>query len=100
MDLDLRVPIGLFFISVGLIMAIFGLTSDPTIYQKSLGINVNLDWGIVELIFGSLMLAFGRAHMKRGRPSGPPAPETLLPQSLPGITLAPKPKAEPPVPHG
>jgi hypothetical protein len=100
MDLDLRVPIGLFFISVGLIMAIFGLTSDPAIYQKSLGINVNLDWGIVELIFGSLMLAFGRPHKKIEPPIATPAAAVKVPTLRPEVTVAPNPKQKPPVAHG
>ncbi|MGD0473259.1 MAG: hypothetical protein ABSB70_08570 [Candidatus Velthaea sp.] len=100
MDLDLRVPIGLFFIFVGLIMAIFGLTSDPAIYQKSLGINVNLDWGIVELVFGALMFVFGRRHKKTAAPVPVPVPAAVLPNLRPVVILAPEPKTEPPVAHG
>ena len=40
MDLDLRVPIGLFFLAVGLIMTVFGLTSNPAI----LGARSNPRW--------------------------------------------------------
>ncbi len=56
MRLDIRLPIGLMFFIFGLIIAIFGLTSDKDIYAKSLGINVNLWWGLVMLVFGSFML--------------------------------------------
>ena len=97
MDLDLRVPIGLFFVSVGLIMAIFGLASDPAIYQKSLGINVNLDWGIVEIVFGSLMLGFGWSRKKIVRPIAGAAP---LPTLRSDVLLPPEPKRKPPVTHG
>ena len=100
MDLDLRVPIGLFFVFVGLIMTIFGLTSDPAIYQKSLGINVNLDWGLVELIFGSLMFVFGRRHKKTEQPVAAPDLAAVLPNLRSAATLAPEPKREPPVAHG
>ena len=66
MDLDIRLPIGLMFSIFGLLLAGFGLCSDPAIYaEHSLGINVNLDWGIVLLVFGVTMLAFalrGRLH--------------------------------------
>jgi hypothetical protein len=100
MDLDLRVPIGLFFIFVGLIMAIFGVTSDPVIYQKSLGINVNLDWGVVELIFGSLMLVFGLRHKQVEQPIAAPARVAPIPTLRTEVTIAPDPNKKPPVAHG
>ncbi|HZL17142.1 MAG TPA: hypothetical protein VFG23_05300 [Polyangia bacterium] len=57
MDLDIRLPIGLMFSVFGLLLAAFGLISDPVIYaEHSLGINVNLDWGLVLLAFGATML--------------------------------------------
>jgi hypothetical protein len=56
MSLDLRVPIGLLFTLLGLVLAGFGLASDPAIYQASLGINVNLWWGLVLIVFGAAML--------------------------------------------
>jgi multisubunit Na+/H+ antiporter MnhG subunit len=56
MKLDLRLPIGLMFTIIGVLMAAFGLVSDPAIYQRSLGINVNLWWGLVLLAFGLVML--------------------------------------------
>jgi hypothetical protein len=57
MSLDLRVPIGLLFVLLGALLAVYGLVSDPAIYQVSLGINVNLWWGVVLLLFGGVMLA-------------------------------------------
>ncbi len=56
MKLDLRLPIGLMFTIIGALMAAFGLVSNPAIYQRSLGINVNLWWGLVLLAFGLMML--------------------------------------------
>jgi hypothetical protein len=56
MSLDLRIPIGLLFGLLGLVLAGFGLVSDPAIYQVSLGINVNLWWGLVLIVFGAAML--------------------------------------------
>jgi hypothetical protein len=58
MRLDLRLPIGLMFSLFGAILLVYGLVSDPTIYQRSLGINVNLWWGVVLLAFGLVMLWF------------------------------------------
>jgi hypothetical protein len=60
MGIDVRIPIGLLFTLVGLILAIFGAVSDRAIYQRSLGINVNLGWGLVLLVFGIVMLLLGR----------------------------------------
>ncbi|HEV2751853.1 MAG TPA: hypothetical protein VGV12_15130 [Gemmatimonadales bacterium] len=56
MKLDLRLPIGLLFTIYGGIFVVFGLTSDKAIYARSLGINVNLWWGLVLLVFGAGML--------------------------------------------
>lgn len=60
MGLDIRLPIGLMFAILGLLLAVYGLLGDKTIYQHSLGININLWWGLVMLFFGIVMLAFGR----------------------------------------
>jgi uncharacterized membrane protein len=58
MSLDIRMPIGYFFSLVGTILIVFGLFSDPKIYERhSLGYNVNLWWGMVLLAFGAYMLA-------------------------------------------
>ena len=58
MKLDLRLPIGLMFSLFGVILVLYGLVSDKTIYERSLGINVNLWWGLVLLAFGLVMLGF------------------------------------------
>ena len=56
MGIDVRIPIGGMFTLIGAIIAIFGLVSDPKIYERSLGININLWWGLVMLDFGLFML--------------------------------------------
>ena len=57
MQLDIRLPIGLLFTLFGLILVIFGLVSDPAIYRThSLGMNINLVWGLVQIAFGAIML--------------------------------------------
>jgi hypothetical protein len=65
MGLDIRYPIGLMFGTIGLVMVVYGLLtgSDP-MYQRSLGINVNLWWGALLLLFGGLMLFFARRGAK------------------------------------
>jgi hypothetical protein len=57
--LDLRLPIGLLFSLFGVILVVYGLVSDSGLYARSLGINVNLWWGLVLLAFGLVMLFFG-----------------------------------------
>ena len=65
MGLDIRIPIGLMFAIFGLLLAMFGVAGDKSIYEHSLGININLGWGVVLLIFGGAMLVFGRRGMTR-----------------------------------
>jgi hypothetical protein len=65
MNLDLRLPIGLMFSSFGVILTLYGLLSDPAIYARSLGINVNLWWGLVLLAFGAVMLWFAKKAGKQ-----------------------------------
>lgn len=55
-QLDVRIPIGGMFTIFGLVLIGYGLLSDPAIYERSLGINVNLWWGLVLLVFGLVML--------------------------------------------
>jgi hypothetical protein len=65
MHLDVRIPLGLLFLLLGLILIVYGFISGPAIYvQHSLGQNVNLLWGAVFALFGAAMLAFTR----RGKP--------------------------------
>jgi Na+/H+ antiporter NhaD/arsenite permease-like protein len=56
--LDLRWPIGLMFSLIGALLVINGAAtnSDAEMYANSLGININVKWGIVLLIFGVLMV--------------------------------------------
>lgn len=57
--IDLRLPLGLLFTVLGLVMTCFGiLSSHESIYDRSLGANVNLIWGLVEIVFGVIMLVF------------------------------------------
>ena len=58
MGLDIRWPIGLMFTLIGVILVIYGFVtgSGSEIYQRSLGLNVNLYWGLLLLVFGGTML--------------------------------------------
>jgi hypothetical protein len=65
MQLDIRLPMGLLFLLLGIILVIYGFQSDPAIYAAhSLGQNVNLTWGIVFALFGGLMLWLARRAAK------------------------------------
>jgi hypothetical protein len=64
MGLDIRLPIGFLFSIFGLLLIIFGALSDEAIYERSLGININLEWGVVMLVFGLIMLFLGRRAIK------------------------------------
>ncbi len=65
--MDLRVPLGSMFGLLGLLLAAYGLLGDQSIYQVSLGVNVNLWAGLGMALFGVLMLygASRRRHSIR-----------------------------------
>jgi hypothetical protein len=58
MGLDLRLPIGLYFTILGVMLGVYGLItgSDAEMYKRSLNMNINLTWGGVLLLFGLAML--------------------------------------------
>lgn len=56
--MDLRLPLGGLFTIFGLILTVYGLVAPREIYAQSLGINVNLGWGLVMLVFGVILVAF------------------------------------------
>jgi hypothetical protein len=77
MSLDLRIPMGLMFTLVGMILTAFGFaTRGSAIYNASLGINANFWWGMVLFIFGVTMFTMGRRSQKRLAllPPAPPEP--------------------------
>ena len=59
MGLDIKVPIGLMFTILGLLLTIFGLATagNTEMYQRSLDININLWTGAAMLVIGIFMLA-------------------------------------------
>jgi len=68
MGLDIRLPIGFLFIFVGLLLTGYGLFGPQDIYNRSLGLNVNLGWGVVLLAFGLVMMFLGRHGLSRRKP--------------------------------
>jgi hypothetical protein len=67
MGLDIRLPIGLMFSLIGVLLIVTGLVNGADV--RSLNININLIWGVVLLVFGALMLL----GAVRGRKTPPPA---------------------------
>lgn len=65
MRLDIRIPIGLLFSILGAILALYGAFTDSTLYQRSLGVNINLWWGLALLLFGVIMLVLARRPLRR-----------------------------------
>ena len=66
-SLDVRIPIGGMFTIFGVVLIVYGLVSDKAIYERSLGINVNLWWGLVLLVFGLAMLWLAYRYYRRSR---------------------------------
>ena len=62
MQLDIRLPIGLMFGLLGVILTAYGLItgSNNPMYQKSLGININLWCGLIFVLFAAVMLLLCR----------------------------------------
>jgi hypothetical protein len=68
MQADIRLPIGLLFTIIGVLITIFGLaTGGSEIYRHSLGININVWSGICLSVFGVVMLAMAVRAQNRGK---------------------------------
>lgn len=70
MKLDVRLPIGLLFSTLGVILAAFGgaTNGNAALYSRSLGFNVNEWSGVAMLVFGLGMFHFGRRAQRRLTP--------------------------------
>jgi membrane protein implicated in regulation of membrane protease activity len=62
---------GAMFVLLGGVLTVFGFASSSSIYDKSLGINVNLWWGLVIFLFGVSMLLLAWRAKVAGK-SAPP----------------------------
>ena len=64
---DIRIPIGGLFLLLGGILTVYGVAtrSDTLLYARSENIAINLWWGLVMLVFGGVMLYFGRTAKDR-----------------------------------
>jgi len=68
MGLDIRWPIGFIFTIYGAILVIFGLTSNRESLGRSLGMNIDLVWGGVMLVFGLFMGGLALRASRQHRP--------------------------------
>ncbi len=72
MGLDIRIPLGLIFLIIGGIMAIYGaFTHGSPLYAKSLGVDLNLTWGALMTLFGLIMFLLGRRKKWQDDPVTP-----------------------------
>jgi hypothetical protein len=58
MGIDVKLPIGLMFSILGILLTIYGIAtgSNSEMYQRSFGVNINLWSGIAMTVFGIIML--------------------------------------------
>lgn len=63
--MDLRFPIGYLFSLLGLILVVWGVIGGKETLAKD-GLNINLTWGIVMLVFGAVMWFFAKRGAKKG----------------------------------
>ena len=87
MSLDIRIPIGLLFGIIGAILVVYGQwSSDPAIYARSFGLNANVWWGVVLLVFALMMLGLAQHARKSGKKTRPDATPGPL-QARPSVPL-------------
>ena len=64
MNFDLRLPVGLMFTVFGIILTVVGIFGGTELSHKSLDINMNLWWGLFQMLFGGVMLFFALRKKK------------------------------------
>ena len=72
MGVDIKLPIGLMFSILGILITLFGLftMSDKEMYEPSFGVNINLWIGLFMLVFGLAMLWMALAGRKKAKKNG------------------------------
>ncbi|MDB5099384.1 MAG: hypothetical protein JWM80_3805 [Cyanobacteria bacterium RYN_339] len=56
--LDIRMPIGLMFVILGVLLVAYGATQPPAAYAMALGYNLDVYWGAAMAVFGAGMFAW------------------------------------------
>jgi hypothetical protein len=66
MNLDIKIPIGLLFTILGVLLTIYGLATigETELYSRSLNININLWTGLTMVVIGVFLLATARWKKK------------------------------------
>ena len=72
---DLRLPLGWLFAALGILLVIAGLRATPAADTRSLGININLIWGVVMIAFALLCLWLARRETRRRLGTRPDDPK-------------------------
>ncbi|HVC46977.1 MAG TPA: hypothetical protein VND90_06995 [Terracidiphilus sp.] len=67
MNLDLRIPMGMMFSMAGAVLLAFGVATRnrPDLYTRSFGMNPDVWWGVVVLVFGLIVVGLGRRGQGR-----------------------------------
>ncbi len=73
MGLDIRIPLGLIFLITGGLMSLYGFITrgDHAMYERSMGVNINLTWGAIMFLFGLVMFLVGRRQKWQDDPVTP-----------------------------
>lgn len=67
--MDIRNPIGLMFLSLGILLTVYGLITngDAELYKKSADTNINLYWGLLMAAFGAFMLGLAVCAARKAK---------------------------------
>jgi len=65
MNFDLRIPLGIMFTIFGLILTATGFFGGAELTKQSLGINMNLWWGLILFLFGVAMFLLALIDRKK-----------------------------------
>lgn len=66
MRFDLKVPIGLLFSIYGILLTLDGVVGGDASIGRWRGLNVNLVWGLLMLVFGIMVLSLNYWLRRRG----------------------------------
>lgn len=70
MHLDVRLPIGVLFGLIGIVVAVYGAMMLDNPATRPTGVPIDVVWGIVMLAFGVAMLALAARASRRIREGG------------------------------
>lgn len=62
---DLRLPLGYLFLALGALLVVASFMAAPDANARSLGVDINLIWGGVMIVFGAICLFLARRGKRR-----------------------------------